>query len=482
MKRLIWLLLLSFCGYAQQPLVVLIPSHNNAAWCIKNIESVIKQTYTNYRVIYIDDCSTDETFALIQKKVVESNCAERVTLIRNTVRCGALANIYRAVHQCDDNEIIMLLDGDDWLAHDRVFAMIAHAYTNRNVWMTYGQYQVYPDGKLGECKDIPRSIMAGNYYREYAWCTSHLRTFYAGLFKQIKLQDLLYKGNFFDVTWDKAILFPMLEMAAGRCMCIHDVVYIYNCATPYNDFKMKLLWQIHCDKVITSKAKYSPIASYTSSSRLSCAVTVLMMSHDNPPALKNFLESIKRYGSGFDCLHVLYTASDETVENAYARVKQQYPFAHYHAGTRSTCKHDLLTIMQQVTPYIVFSHDGMELVAPVTFDACAQLVAHTHALGLYMSLGKDSTHTRLLARAQQQPSLALVYDDVYAWHIAQGEYAWRTCFTLDMALYRSDAIAPLCAQCEYDSWQSLEHALCMAYVDPESIGLVFEQSKARNNG
>ena len=465
---------------AHKPLVVIIPSYNNAAWCIKNIESVLLQTYTNYRVVYIDDCSTDETCALVQKKVVEAGVADRVTMLRNVARRGALANIYRAVHQCDDDEIIMLLDGDDWLAHDRVFEMVAHAYTNRDVWITYGQYQAYPDGKMGECKPIPRAIMAGNYYREYEWCTSHLRTFYAGLFKHIKLQDLLYKGNFFDVTWDKAILFPMLEMAAGRCACIKDVLYIYNCATPYNDFKMKLLWQIHCDKIITSKAKYSSIASCSSAASLPCTVTMLMMSHDNPQAVRTFLESIKQYGSGFESVQVLYTASNEAIAKAYAVVAEQYPFMQYHASTSVDFKRDVLSIVQQAPHYLVFSRDGMELVAPVAFHACAQLLAHTHALGLYLSLGKNVAHTRLLARAQQQPSLALIDDTVYAWQMAQGEYAWRTCFTLDMALYRSSDIALLCAQCQYDSWQSLEYALHMAYTEAQSIGLVFEQSKARS--
>jgi hypothetical protein len=41
-------------------------------------------------------------------------------LIRNPVRVGALENLYRCIHTCDDQEIVILLDGDDWLAHPRV--------------------------------------------------------------------------------------------------------------------------------------------------------------------------------------------------------------------------------------------------------------------------------------------------------------------------------------------------------------------------
>src|SRR5437868_2077214 len=52
-----------FCSFTiliptQKPIVVIIPSYNNVQWCVKNIESVLTQNYSNYRVIYIDDCST----------------------------------------------------------------------------------------------------------------------------------------------------------------------------------------------------------------------------------------------------------------------------------------------------------------------------------------------------------------------------------------------------------------------------------------
>jgi Glycosyltransferases involved in cell wall biogenesis len=48
-------------------LVILIPSFNNEHWCKENLESVFRQQYNNYHVVYIDDCSTDGTFARVQE-------------------------------------------------------------------------------------------------------------------------------------------------------------------------------------------------------------------------------------------------------------------------------------------------------------------------------------------------------------------------------------------------------------------------------
>jgi hypothetical protein len=51
-------------------------------------------------------------------------------LIRNPVRVGALENLYRCIHTCDDQEIVILLDGDDWLAHPRVLQTLNAVYAD----------------------------------------------------------------------------------------------------------------------------------------------------------------------------------------------------------------------------------------------------------------------------------------------------------------------------------------------------------------
>ncbi len=127
--------------------------------------------------------------------------------------------------------------------------------------MTYGQYEEYPHGKVGQCAELPDQVTQHNLYREYCYngVISHLRTCYAWLFKKIKKEDLLYKEKFFKVTWDKALMFPMLEMAAGRAKFIPDVLYVYNMATPINDFKVRLPQVLECDKHIRSMPKYAAL-------------------------------------------------------------------------------------------------------------------------------------------------------------------------------------------------------------------------------
>jgi teichuronic acid biosynthesis glycosyltransferase TuaG len=47
--------------------VFIIPSYNNQDWYKYNIKSINKQSYNNWRAIYIDDNSTDNTLELVKK-------------------------------------------------------------------------------------------------------------------------------------------------------------------------------------------------------------------------------------------------------------------------------------------------------------------------------------------------------------------------------------------------------------------------------
>jgi hypothetical protein len=94
-------------------------------------------------------------------------------------------------------EIVVIVDGDDWLAYDGVFSFLNTLYADPDVWLTYGQYKKYPTGELGICKDFPAFVIATHAFRRYTWVSSYLRTFYAWLFKRIRIEDLMYQGVFF---------------------------------------------------------------------------------------------------------------------------------------------------------------------------------------------------------------------------------------------------------------------------------------------
>ncbi len=246
----------SFLDLPEKPMVVIIASYNNIKWVDANLTSVFTQDYSNYRIIYVDDASSDGTADLVERLVTQRGQESRFTLIRNTIRKGGLCNLYNAVCSCSDEEIVVNVDGDDWLASNSVLKTLNEVYSTRNVWLTHGTMIEYPGYVIGWSMPISKKIVRKNAFRTYR-CPSHLKTFYTWLFKKIDVEDLKHQGEFFPMTWDQAMMFPMMEMAGNRHAFIPEVLYVYNMANPISDGKMNPQLLNDLERVIRSKPSYA---------------------------------------------------------------------------------------------------------------------------------------------------------------------------------------------------------------------------------
>jgi len=99
----------------EKAIVIVIPSYNNKEYYKDNLDSVINQNYQNFHILYIDDDSTDGTGSLVQEYIREKKLDAKITLIQNKKRLKALQNIYNAVRMCNPTDIIVTVDGDDFL-------------------------------------------------------------------------------------------------------------------------------------------------------------------------------------------------------------------------------------------------------------------------------------------------------------------------------------------------------------------------------
>ena len=87
-----------------------------------------------------------------------------------------------------------------------------------------------------------------------------MRSFKYKLWKQINLDDLKdAHGNFYEMAWDLAFMFPMLEMSGDRWKYVKEVLYCYNLTNPLNDHKVDHTKQLRMDAEIRNKIKYSKI-------------------------------------------------------------------------------------------------------------------------------------------------------------------------------------------------------------------------------
>lgn len=215
----------------QNKFVIIVQSFNNEKWCIKNLESILNQDYDNYCIIYINNYSADQTGKIVQEHLKLRNLTHKCWYVENSEYRYPLENIYQYVHACKNNEIIVLLDGKDWLVHESVLSILDKKYKNSDILLTYGQY-IDTNGIIGCCTSYPENIIRERSYRQDDCRASHLITFKAFLFKHICKEDLMHEEKFFDMAWEHAFMFPMLEMVGNKFCFIDQILYVYNLDDP----------------------------------------------------------------------------------------------------------------------------------------------------------------------------------------------------------------------------------------------------------
>jgi hypothetical protein len=237
---------------------IIVPFYNAGPWIGKCLNSIKRQTHNNYRCFLIDDLSTDNTVDIIKQETAGD---ERFILIQNTSKCYALKNIVDTIvdNDFDDNDINILLDGDDWFSSINSLSYLAHKYSTEDCLLTYGNYVYYPTGMMGfEPSAYPPSIIESNSFREDKWRASHLRTFKTVLFEHLDLNDLKNaEGEFYKTAYDQALMLPLLEIAGKRSSYINQIMHVYNRANPLNVDKTKQQLQHQTAQTIRTKPKYT---------------------------------------------------------------------------------------------------------------------------------------------------------------------------------------------------------------------------------
>ena len=128
---------------------VIVPFYNVEKWIKICIRSIKAQNYKDFQCVLLDDMSTDSTAKIVREEIGDD---PRFTFVEVQEKAFALKNIYDgiALSSPDPEDIIVTLDGDDWLSGKDVLTALDQAYRNSDCRMTYGSYAEYPGGKKGK--------------------------------------------------------------------------------------------------------------------------------------------------------------------------------------------------------------------------------------------------------------------------------------------------------------------------------------------
>lgn len=177
---------------------IIMPSYNTAGFIDETINSVLDQTYENWELIIVDDCSTDETDAVIAPFLSDS----RIKYYKNEVNSGAAVSRNRALREAQGHWIAFL-DSDDLWMPDKLEKQISFMVEN-GYHFSYTNYNEIDDdgnelGTLWTGPKIIDSIRMGMF--NYMGClTVMYDRDYVGL---IQVADIKKRNDY--AIWVKVV-------------------------------------------------------------------------------------------------------------------------------------------------------------------------------------------------------------------------------------------------------------------------------------
>ena len=112
---------------------IIMPSYNTGKFIGEAINSVIDQTYINWELIIVDDCSSDNT-----DKIVKNIKDSRIVYLKNEKNMGAAVSRNRALREAK-GKWIAFLDSDDLWKENKLEKQIKFMKDN-NYYFTYTNY------------------------------------------------------------------------------------------------------------------------------------------------------------------------------------------------------------------------------------------------------------------------------------------------------------------------------------------------------
>ena len=224
--------------------------------CIKTLKNQLDK---DFEIYLIDDMSNDNSVSVIKPLISDDS---RFKLIINTEKKFKLKNLDDLILSFDDEDIVVELDGDDFLLGNGVIGDIRKMYEDKNVWLTNGSF-MYSNGSNGFSSKVnPDNV------RSSVFTFSHLRTWKSFLWKAIP-KDYFKDDDdsYFKSAADVAYTIPLLELSGAEHYRFNPkILYVYNGNSPYNDHKDGsatgggLKEQSRCANIIRNKQKLNNLS------------------------------------------------------------------------------------------------------------------------------------------------------------------------------------------------------------------------------
>lgn len=136
-----------------KPLVsIIIPNYNHALYLQERIESVLNQTFQDFELIILDDCSTDNSKEIITLFESDPKISH---IIYNTRNSGSTFKQWNKGVNMAKGKYIWLAESDDSASPDLLATLVNGLESNTSCGIAYCQSNGYDENSnvLGDCLD-----------------------------------------------------------------------------------------------------------------------------------------------------------------------------------------------------------------------------------------------------------------------------------------------------------------------------------------
>lgn len=204
---------------------VIAPTYNAEKTARQAILSLAAQSYQNWKLIVIDDVSTDDTRRTILQLShalglyrFGSDDTNKVQLISNEKKKWEIENTLIGLSMCNDDDIIVRLDMDDFIINNTIFEQLNLIYNaNPDVEAIWTDHRWFSEKEGITNTNISAPLPNNADPYTHPWVTSHMKTWRKYLSNQVS--DVNYRGadgEYFTRIGDQAFYLPVLKLAKNK--------------------------------------------------------------------------------------------------------------------------------------------------------------------------------------------------------------------------------------------------------------------------
>ncbi len=225
---------------------IIIPVYNVEKYLDKCLESILSQEFGNFEIICVDDCSTDNSWNMLEKYAEKD---KRIRIFQQEKNAGQGVARNRALDLAQ-GEYILFVDPDDWIEKNSLSILDEELKRTKAQVLLFGNYN-YEDftGKIEQDKGIQNLISKlpnkSRKRNHFAWkeIKEHVLTSFVTIWEKCYEREYLIENNVYFLSTrigEDQFFAHQIALSAKKIFFIEKYLYYYrkrknSSVTTYSD-------------------------------------------------------------------------------------------------------------------------------------------------------------------------------------------------------------------------------------------------------